>query len=363
MIDWKLGGRTGSLRKRVRYEVRNHIRSNPVARNERYHIGLKTLRKFLGERSFGSFITIYIFIDLAVGLGEAILSVFCNVLPQPWTPTLQFQRAAATIQDVSGSLLTVQIGMLGVVSLALALVTLIAQNDNSSMDVRVYYHEALAFELVASGIALLVVMCVQLFWPVQAILQQLGLEVGSPVFKASLLGVHFFWLIFNLCGTAHFIATTLGFVQQSEREKIRRRYTVNFVLPRDLTNRLRDHFYTHEMPSLLLPGSTCSVFFGIPNPSQGEVELNKRVLHPISLYDVRVIWVKWVLLRWEKRCSENPNTSTGFIGPTVWFTPVMGRTISENIDWCQRSGGVPFNKIELFVLKHSFRFKRVSKHA
>jgi hypothetical protein len=120
----------------------------------------------------------------------------------------------------------------------------------------------------------------------------------------------------------------------------------------------------NEISNLLPPDVKCNAFFGMGSGMRGgSVEIRKQVLHPISLYDVRVIWVKWVLLRWEKRCEKYLSSSPRELEPTVWFTPRLDQTVSNDIDWCQRSGGVPFKRIELFVLKKAFRFKRVRKHA
>lgn len=145
--------------------------------------------------------------------------------------------------NVSSYLLGAQVGVLGVLSLALALVTLIAQRESSSTDVKVYYHESLAFEIVASCVALMAVLCAQLLWPAQFLLHRLGFGTELLVFKFGLLGIHIGWLLLNLVGLAHFIATTFGFVQQSAREALRERYTVNIVQGREMTSRLRHQLY------------------------------------------------------------------------------------------------------------------------
>ena len=129
------------------------------------------------------------------------------------------------------------------ISLALALITIIAQREGSSTDINVYYHEFFAFDVVASCIALVAVLCIQLLWPSHLILHRLGFGTDLQVFKFGLLGVHLLWLVLNLAGLAHFIATTFGFVQQSERERLRERYTANVVLPRDMAERLRQQLY------------------------------------------------------------------------------------------------------------------------
>jgi hypothetical protein len=248
----------------------------------------------------------------------------------------------------------------------LALVTLIAQRDNSSADIRIYYHESLAFELVASGVALLVVICSQNFWPLQTMVHYLGYGAEVPIFEAALLGVHFIWLLVNLLGTAHFVATTLHFTQPNQREKIRRRYTANVMQPRDLLKRLEDHLYGVEASNILSKEDdsciTCKAFFGQVYGIKNHVEIHRKISKPIKLHDVRIIWVRWVLLRWKTRCLREMSALSSNKFPTIFFTPRLGQTLSKDIDWCQRSEGVPLTKLEVFILKKAFRFKNVSKH-
>ena len=71
-----------------------------------------------------------------------------------------------------------------------------------------YYHESLSFETVASCMALLAVLCVQLLWPLQFVLHRLSLGTDLQVFKLSLLGLHLAWLLLNLSAVAFFIITT-----------------------------------------------------------------------------------------------------------------------------------------------------------
>lgn len=363
MIDWKLGGRAGSIRKWARQEVRSQLRNNPVSQKERYRYGVKILHQLLGRRTFGTLIGIYLLLDIAVGFSEIIYAKICNEPPQS---SLHVRGALEAIQSQSGNLLTVQIGVLSITSLALALVTLIAQRDNSSADIRVYYHESLAFELVASGVALLVVLVSQYYWPLQTMVHRLDFGAEVPIFEAILLGAHCIWLLVNLLGTAHFVATTLHFTQPAQREKIRRRYTANVLQPHDLTKRLEEHLYTSEIRNILSNddtfGTKCYAYFGLGSGIQSNIEIRKKISKPIKLHDVKVVWVHWVLLRWEKRCQKETHLPSSSMMPTIWFTPRLGQTVSEDIDWCQRSEGVPLTTLEVFILKRAFRFKKVSKY-
>jgi hypothetical protein len=144
------------------------------------------------------------------------------------------------LKDAAGYLITAQVGMLGIVSIAVGLVTLIAQRDERSStntDIRLYYVEALAYEVVASSAALLVVLCIQILWPIHFGLHKLGLGTSDLCFKVVLTAVHVVWVSINISAFAQFLATSLRFVEPSAREQMRERYTANVVIPNDLWER------------------------------------------------------------------------------------------------------------------------------
>jgi hypothetical protein len=218
---------------------------------------------------------------------------------------------------------------------------------------------------------LLAVLCAQLLWPTQFLLHWLSFGTDLQVFKLGLLGVHLLWLLLNLAALAHFIATTFGFVQQSERERLRERYTVNVVYPRDMTDRLRQQLYGLATKELIgddedgQPGVTFGFEYGDPQT----VEVQSIFRRPMALHDVRMIWVRWVLRRWVKRCTEAASrkpparSGLGHQGPLIWFTPHIDESLRGPVSWCRRRGGVPLIRLEKFVLRWAFRFRRTGDAA
>src|SRR5262249_10202308 len=118
-----------------------------------------------------------------------------SFLPQ-WTSSADIKPL---LTNVASYLISAQVGLLSVVSIAIGLVTIIAQRENASSDVQVYYHESLAFGIVASSIALIAVLCVQLFWPAHFALHWVGYGTTLQVFKICLTTIHIVWLLLNLC--------------------------------------------------------------------------------------------------------------------------------------------------------------------
>lgn len=369
MIDWRHGGWTGSINWWVRREVREQLRENPAARRARYGIAHRALRWFFGTGSFGRFTGIYFLVNLtfvaAEGLGAWLVPQWLPEWSASTSPPATDVRAL--MLNVSGYLLGAQIGLLGVISLSLALVTLIAQREGSSTDVQVYYHESFSFELVASSVALAAVLSAQLLWPLQFLLHRLGLGTDLQIFKLGLLALHSVWLLVNLGAVAYFIATTFRFVQQAAREVLRERYTANVVLPHNLTQRLREQLYAVAARELLggdEDSGRPSVAFGFDygDPRTGEVTTIFKL--PAALHDVRMIWVRWVLGRWSARCARAAAQQSAIglrglehQGPLIWFTPHIDRPIRGKVVWCWRRGGVPLTTLEKLVLRYAFRFR------
>jgi hypothetical protein len=372
MIDWQRGGWTGSINRFARRETCEQLRENPAARHVRYGIAHRALRRFFGFGTFGRFVGLYFAVNVTFVAAETLSAwLIPTWLPQ-WSasgvpPATDIK---AVMLNVSSYLLGAQVGLLGVISLALALVTLIAQREGSSTDVQIYYHESFSFELVASCVALAAVLCMQLLWPLQFLLHLVGLGTNLQIFKLGLLSLHLAWLLVNLAAVAYFIATTFRFVQQTAREMLRERYTANVVLPRDLTQRLRQQFYGLASKNLVggsdddADDGRPSVTFGFDYGEPGIVEIETTFERPMALHDVRMTLVRWAFRRWSARCADvacqQPSSDLRGIwhqGPLIWFTPHIDQPLRGRVGWCRRRGGVPLTGFERFVLRRAFRFR------
>ena len=369
MIDWLRGVLGGSLLRLARQEVCEHLRKNPAARRVRYRLGRRVMRGFFSIGRFGSFVWWYIIIDsLVLGMEAFIAGVAPSYL-RTWTafPTLPTTDIESLLLSVSGYFLAAQAGALGVITLALALVTLIAQRESSATDIEVYYHESMAFQVVASSLALLAVLATQLLWPLQGLLHRFDRGSDNLIFEFFLLGIHLLWLLMNLVGIAYFIETTFRFVQQSKRELLRERYTANIVYQRELEQRLCETRYKWARMVGVGEDGPCDpprAFFGSDTKQPAAVEISKEFPRATSLQDVRMIWVRWVFRRWSKRCREmdekRSHAEEGLglppPGPIIYFTPRIFQPVQGKVDWCRRQGGVPLTAFEKSVLRRSFVF-------
>lgn len=353
-IGWGPGGPTDSVNRFVAHEVRRQLAGNLVARRARYPAGHRLLRRLMGA-SFSIFLARYLIVDLAALNAEAWSRIVA-----PGATTTSATRTTQIIdvvKTVPSYLLGAQIGLLGMISLALALVTLIAQRDDATTDVKVYYHESMFFGITASGIALASVLCIQFLWPLQTALHQMGGGSGSPVFKLALVVAHTAWFVVNLWAVAHFVSVTFRFVQRSARESLRERYTANVVVPRQLTDRLRQQVYG-AAGGRTEPGMP-SAHFGFSFGTGSEIEIEADFASNTMLVDVHMGIVRWVLGRWMKRCSAKPARAgrTARSGPRIWFTPALDRAMRGRVAWCRRNGGVPLTPFERWALRRAFRFE------
>ena len=241
MVDMK--NWTGSLRASVKRELRQHLHTNPVARRLRRSRHQRLLRRMFANHKFHHFVGWYLALSVLLVVSDFVPRIVAMVpipacLPAglarflPAWPS-PFPSAGSNLAGITGDLITAQVGVLGIMSIAIALISLIAQRDGANPDVDIYYHEALVLEVLASGIALLAVLRTQLFWPLHSLASWI---FGLPPLhhsKPLLTFLHGLWLVINLCAMAHFAVTTFSFVRRPARQRLRERCMANAILPHE----------------------------------------------------------------------------------------------------------------------------------
>jgi hypothetical protein len=367
LINWLQGGCTGSIRRWVAAEVREHRRTNPAILRNRYPGSLRLLRSVMFRRTYATFIKLYFaFFVVAIVADDLLYRYADNLFPRWASPTPEVK---ALIHSTAGYLVTAQVGALAIVSLAVGLISVITERGASGPALDIYYDESLASEILASSLALLSVLCFQLLWPIHFVSHILGLGAPSLVFKLSLTLFHLVWLIVNLWGAAHFISLSLQFVQPANRNKIRIRYTANLLIPQDLRERIKRVLYLNAGEELLEDWDRHNdplVIFGRLFGRSRDSEIERVFLAPSKLYDVRVRLLRWALRRWALRCRSERNNlgAAGPAGlssqPVIVFLPDFDGLLEQRVAWCQREGGVPLNRFEKLLIRWSFRFRQVT---
>ncbi len=358
-------GVRGSLRRRVRREINAHLRDNRAIQRTRYSFFQRAARVLLAGRSLLAFLAAYLLLDLVMVSTEVVLNLrFPDVLPGWSAPELK-----GLLKDIASYLITAQVGILGIVSVAIGIVTLISQRDDRSStntDIRLYYMESLAYEVVVSGAALLIVLCAQLVWPVQFLAHLGNLGGTDLVFKVVLTAFHLAWLLLNLAVFAQFVLTTLHFVEPSARERLRERYTANVIVPNDLWQRLLRLFYANA-PKELVPvaeeDSGLLITFGHRILTEGNVELRTIFATPSALYDVWLRPLGFVLRRWWRRSEgtlpQPRRRQSALRGHDVWLSvePSFDGIFEGEVAWCRRQGGAAFHSWERWVIRKCYRFR------
>jgi hypothetical protein len=362
---WPHFGICGSLRRRVRREVREHLDTNDVLRENRNSPGVRFIAKFLQGRSLAWFLRWYFVFALVLGLAEIAMARYFPTLLPKWSEA--DERLWGFLKDAESYLLGTQVTLIGLIfPIAVGLVTLIVQRQqtsNTSAHVQIYYQESFAYGVGASGIALVIVGAIQLFWPVQFLIHRIGWGTPNMLFKMVAVAVHCGWLTINAASIWHFLAVSLDFVHPDGRAALRRRYSARVSIPYHLYDDLMGWFYRNAAETLLpeareAPGP--SLLFGVGNLLEGPVEVTTELPSDCRLTDV---WMRplSVALRlwWRRTVRRGLNTRQRLQRVTLTFAPDTVRPFRGKVDLAQRSGGAPFTGFERLLIRVSFRFKRI----
>lgn len=364
--EWPKGGLLGSLRKTVAREIAEHRRTNAALVNARPPLRMRVLQAVLGERGLLHILVLYsLFVVVFLFLEIILTSRFPALIP-PWANA---PNVGPFLKDLASNFLAAQVVVIGLLfPIAVALVTLIVQREDASStnsDVQVYYSETLAYRVGASGIALSIVLAVQLLWPAQFFALWLGWGTPTGLFKIFLTVFHLAWLVANLAALWHFLVTSLSFMRPVERALLRRRFAANVAIPRDLSERLALAMYMSAGATILERQNASgndegpSLLFGSDLGEWGEVEVaSPRAVNRV-LHDVWMRPLAWAVRRWLRRCA---NMAQGDqrrdSGPTLIFLPDLRRPLQEPGVICRRRNGTPLSQLEKFVVKHCFRFRK-----
>ena len=150
-------GPLGSLRVRVRAEIRELYRDNKIIRRARRPPIERLLRSLMVGRSVSQLLFLYVLVVLlALGAEWWITAYWSRSLPDWYDPELP-----SVLRDIAGFFIAAQVGILAIVTVAVGVVTLLSQrNDGASAttNIRLYYTESYSYEVAISGIALLLVL-------------------------------------------------------------------------------------------------------------------------------------------------------------------------------------------------------------
>lgn len=353
-----------SLRARVDADVHDLIRENKSLRRARYGWGQRLLKSWIVGHPVVAVLSAY-----CVSIGILILAEW---LESRFAPCLYGAVSHADFsKDAAGFFLSAQIGILAVLTVAISVVTLLTQKDDGSAvntDVRLYYVESYSHELAASGILLSGAVVLQLFWPLQPLVVLLAGGEAVEQFKLCITAVHATWLILNLYLFLHFINMTLKFVEPPSRARLRKQYSANEIIPRDVRRRLMAVYYGNAPAQLLgvtelREGPHVSFGMGLISSEQAVTEISRSFNAPSRLVDVWLLPLGFALRRWHQRTRKQGQSRSQF--DQIHWDGDLAILINlqvvqeEKFDLVVRKGGVPLTWLERFLVGISFRFAKV----
>lgn len=337
--------------------------ANPALRRERYSYGLRLLRVIFASESFAIWMWGYLSLVIVLTLGDKAIDAICGRYHCPFAmpPQLLSGRGHADLLfAIDGFLITAQVGTLAVLSIAVSLVTLIGQSGNTGEDVRVYYNESLTLPLVSSSVALLLVLCLEVVWPVQRIAAFVGMQSHTLAVQASLTAIHLVWLALNLGAFAHFAIVSLSFGNPHSRADYRRKFTANQLVPNALREELLQVYYAN-LGAAMAPSQTATpsprIWFQGWSIQMPIAEISDNFADNVELYDIWQRPLRYALRRWSQRIDASPHANDKQM--LLSFTIGMGQKVSGEIIWCRRRGGLALTPLERFLVRLSFRFKKV----
>lgn len=315
---------------------------------------LHIVRTCLGDNTIVTGLAAYGILAIGVALGEAWNDAACTIgpcpllLPEGLTRT---DRLEDVFREVAGFMLGVQTGLLGVLSIAVALVTLIGQRDHAEDDVRVYYHESFAAPLAGSSLALLAVLLGQLFWPLELFAPNTVAPSVNMTAEAVLTGVHVIWLLANIFLYVRFVLISLSFGQERQRTRFRARYTAKVSAPHNIFRGILRTRYLLAPTEFPLPfrGAVSMGPHYIEPPLEGVVlNLQRRS----RLHDVWLGPVGFVAARRHRRAAIEGTL------PAMSFMVDFDRAFEGRVVLCRVHEGGQLSFLERQLIRAAFRFRR-----
>jgi hypothetical protein len=361
-------GLLGSLKRQVRKDVRELFRSNPTLHDARYSVVRRLFRVWIVNRPIGQMLALYLLL-----LGLTLIAEWIVSRERISLLDLDGDALRGFLKDVDSYFIATQVGVLAIVTVAVGVVTLLSQRDDGSSvktDVRLYYVESFSYEVATSGVALLLVLTFQLFWPLQYLLHLAHLGGPGLSFKFFLTGIHTVWLAVNLVLFLQFITTTLRFVEPVARERLREQFSANVMLPRDIEQRLLQTLYVNAPTSALglkelTKGPHVMFGHGAAFLRNASVEISSSFKKAVRLNDIWISPLLFAIRSWRRRVRSSPQDKRRITGDVVWDSTLailidFDQIKTGTVDWALRDGGVPFRRYERFLIRHSFRFRRNS---
>lgn len=351
----------GSLRAAAKAEVLAKQRRNPAAVANRYSFLHRVARHAYSKVRAGPLLIGYILLALAIEAGVVANDFYCRsfgaLVPLP-SFLKSSQELIVGLRDISGFLIASQIGLLGVIAIAVALVTLLGDRNETRMHTRAYFSQTMVRSIAESTGALLVVLTIQVFWPLDVLRKELfaGPEVVTgPV---SLSAIQAVWGAVNLGATTYFVVLSLAYANPDERQRHVMRFQTNVSHPRELARRIAGIRFRELLSAYItmFPAKRIGVYAASYFPGAAVVRAPKGA--EWELVDVWQRPLKFALKRWLE--SAHVSHTGSYPSPFISFPTMPGQRLLSGQAICIIDGITPPKAWQRFVIRCSHRLRRKS---
>ena len=177
---------------------------------------------------------------------------------------------------------------------------------------------------------------------------------------------HAIWLVLNFYLFFHFISTTLKFVEPQSRAKLRKQYSANEIIPRDVRRRLIQAYYFNA-PAQNFGFDEVKrgplVTLGMPPMSDqpAVTEILRAFKAPSRLVDVWLLPLIFAIRRWRDRNDKQDGQQSRF-GTRDAHLAVLtdfSRVHYDKVELVVREGGTPLTRFERKLVAVSLRFAAI----
>jgi hypothetical protein len=339
-------------------EIKRHLSTNPELKKYSHSVGSKILGLvFNGRTPIGYLSGYFTILLLFIGAEIAIVQYFPQYIPR-WANAPDSTRSI--LKDIGLYLIATQATIIGViVPVTITLVSIIMQNTSSnkaSSEMRIFFNQSYVRGLATSSICLVIVLVSQILWPFQFFIHELGHGHTGIFFRTLLTIFHLGWFFINVYATWYLIQLALDFLSPAGRDFLRKIYSANIAIPRDIGSGIFAAHYFSLPRVLERPDKAFGVTVQLSLSKHEEVSVS--VKRPSQLHDINVFLLKVAFTLWWWRCQR----SSSLLPISNTIKPVLSIPLFPRYSYLgqvillSRSGGISLSRFEKYLVRKSIIF-------
>jgi len=354
-----------SLRKISSAEARKQVASNPTARRYLHPVGIRVARRLFQAMSFTRLLVGYVSIQLLVSGGKVLNDWYCieygTIIQVPDFLTYN-PRSSELLLALNSTLVASQAALIGILAIAVALVTFLGAYHNVRVIIRAYFQDSLVEPIVKSALALILVLSVQVVWPIEFLVSSNSIADQVAIGPLILSALHIVWGGWNILFTAYFITSSLDFAEPTSRLARIETYYASDVFHRILEKQIIYERYRQIGPKLLDYNSRDEPKIYVWPSVEGDILVSTSNKRPKTLVDVWQVPLRLAFRMWFARLPPPSKASADWMHDPercIYAQIDIGSTV-DSLSPIYRGVGLPrFNFWERQLLRWSFRLRKI----